>query len=104
MEIFNLEEYDKFEEEKHHLDLLHDSPSWRIINFNFEEGQELPVHSHEAENEVMILVLEGEGYFTGGEEEVPAKEGSMLVSRVSQPHGVRARSRMRVLVAIAPPL
>lgn len=104
MEILDLEEYRKFEEERHHLDILHDSPSWRVISFNFKAGQELPVHSHEAENEVMILILEGEGYFMTDKEEIPAKAGNMLIAKVSEPHGVRAESEMRALVAIAPPI
>jgi quercetin dioxygenase-like cupin family protein len=104
MQVIDLSEYAQFKEEGHVLKLLHDSPSWRIINFNFEAGQELPVHSHDVDSEVMILVLAGEGYFTDGEREVEAKPGSMLISKVSEPHGVKAKTRMRVLVAIAPPI
>ena len=29
--------------------LVHDSPYFKIINFNFRPGQELPVHSHDIE-------------------------------------------------------
>ncbi|GBE55408.1 MAG TPA: cupin domain-containing protein [Euryarchaeota archaeon] len=104
MQIINLDEYAQFREDRYNLRLLHDSPGWRIINFNFEAGQELPVHSHDVESEVMILVLAGEGYFTGGESEVEVRPGSMLISKVSEPHGIKATTRMRVLVAIAPPI
>lgn len=104
MQIVDLNEYAVFKKEERVLKLLHDSPSWRIISFNFEAGQELPVHSHDVDSEVMILVLEGEGYFTDGKQEIEAKPGSMLISKVSQPHGVKAKTRMRVLVAIAPPI
>ena len=46
-----------------------------MLNFNFEPGQELPVHSHEADSEVALLILEGEGVFTGGPQEVPFRAG-----------------------------
>ncbi len=104
MQIIDLNKYAEFKKEDKVLKLLHDSPSWRIISFNFEAGQELPVHSHDVDSEVAILVLEGEGYFTDGEKEWEAKPGSMLISRVSEPHGVKAKTRMRVLVLIAPPI
>jgi quercetin dioxygenase-like cupin family protein len=85
--------------------LVHDSENFRIINFNFEPGQELPVHSHDLDGELSITVLEGEGEFLGENGAVlPARTGDVLVSRIRDPHGVRAASRMRVLVTIAPPL
>ena len=27
--------------------LVHDSPYFKILNFNFKAGQELPVHAHD---------------------------------------------------------
>ena len=45
--------------------LVHDSPYFKIINFNFKAGQELPVHSHDIEGQVSIAVLQGEGEFPG---------------------------------------
>jgi len=104
MEVFNLDEYSKFDVKSYNLNLLHDSPSWRVITFNFKEGQELPRHSHDVDSEVMILILEGEGYFISGEEEIPAKAGSMLIAKVSEPHGLRAKTDLRALVVIAPPI
>jgi quercetin dioxygenase-like cupin family protein len=76
----------------------------RLILFCFEPGQELPVHSHDVDSEVFLCVLEGEGSFIGGEKDIPAKRGSLLVSPVSEPHGIRAKTRMKVLVGIAPPI
>jgi len=104
VKIIDVEEHARFSQEDRQLSILHDSPSWRVLTFCFEPGQELPVHSHEADSEVMILVLSGEGSFTDGEKEYPAKPGSMLLSGVSEPHGVKAKTRMQVLVAIAPPI
>jgi quercetin dioxygenase-like cupin family protein len=85
--------------------LVHDSPYFKILNFNFKAGQELPVHSHEIEGQVSIAVLEGSGEFLGKEEStLPAEPGDVLVSEIAEPHGVRAKTDMRVLVTIAPPI
>lgn len=85
--------------------LVHDSPYFKILNFNFKAGQELPVHSHELEGQVSIVILEGEGEFVGGEgAPLPAKPGNLLISEISEPHGLRAKTDMRVLVTIAPPI
>lgn len=85
--------------------LVHDSPYFKILNFNFKAGQELPVHSHEIEGQVSILVFEGEGEFLGEDDTtLPARAGDVLISDISEPHGVRAKTDMRVLVTIAPPI
>ncbi len=84
--------------------LINDSPYMRVINFNFEPGQELPVHSHELEGQLTILVLEGSGEFLGKDTALPAKAGDILICDIAEPHGIRASERMRVLVTIAPPL
>ena len=85
--------------------LVHDSPYFKILNFNFKAGQELPIHSHDIEGQVSIAVLEGEGEFLGDKGAVlPAKPGNVLISEISEPHGLRAKTDMRVLVTIAPPI
>jgi quercetin dioxygenase-like cupin family protein len=35
---------------------------------------------------------------------LPAKPGNVLISEISEPHGLRAKTDMRVLVTIAPPI
>jgi len=85
--------------------LVHDSPFFKILNFNFKAGQELPIHSHDIEGQVSIVILEGEGEFLGDEGALlPAKPGYVLISEISEPHGLRAKTDMRVLVTIAPPI
>jgi quercetin dioxygenase-like cupin family protein len=85
--------------------VVHDSPYFRIINFNIAAGQVFPVHSHDVEGELSILVLEGEGAFLGeGDAAIPARTGDVLLSQINEPHGVRATTDMRILVTIAPPL
>jgi len=84
--------------------LVEDSEFFKIINFNLDAGITFPVHSHDLDGELSILVLEGEGYFLGGDSKIPAKAGELLVSQIREPHGVEATTKMRLLVTIAPPI
>jgi quercetin dioxygenase-like cupin family protein len=84
--------------------LVHDSPYFKILNFNFKPGQELPIHSHDVEGQLSITVIEGEGEFLGKDTSIPAGTGDVLISEISEPHGIRAKTDMRVLVTIAPPI
>jgi quercetin dioxygenase-like cupin family protein len=85
--------------------LVHDSPYFKILNFNFKAGQELPLHSHDIEGEVSIAVLEGRGEFLAADDEtLPAAVGDILISDIAEPHGLKAETDMRVLVTIAPPI
>lgn len=84
--------------------LVEDSPYFKIINFNLDAGVTFPVHSHDLDGELSILVLEGKGYFLGGEEKIQAQAGDLLISQIREPHGVEAVSQMRLLVTIAPPI
>ena len=85
--------------------LVQDSENFKIINFNLDAGVTFPVHSHDLDGELSIVVLEGEGFFLGdGETAIPAKQGDILISQIREPHGVRAQSKMRILVTIAPPI
>jgi quercetin dioxygenase-like cupin family protein len=85
--------------------LVHDSPHFKIINFNLGAGQTFPVHSHDLEGELSITVIEGKGEFLGKDNSaMPAKQGDILISEIREPHGVRAETDMRILVTIAPPI
>jgi quercetin dioxygenase-like cupin family protein len=85
--------------------LVHDSPYFKIINFNFRAGQELPIHAHDIEGQLSIAVLEGSGSFLGKDgRTLPAAPGDVLIADISEPHGLLAASDMRVLVTIAPPI
>ncbi|OGQ98598.1 MAG: cupin [Deltaproteobacteria bacterium RIFOXYD12_FULL_57_12] len=88
-----------------HKFLVHDSADFRIINFNLSAGLTFPVHSHDLDGQLSILVIEGEGEFLGADEvAIPAKTGEMLISDIREPHGVRATTDMRIIVTIAPPI
>ena len=105
MKKINFCKENDFSEERFRNFLVHDSPYFKIINFNFKAGQELPVHSHDIEGQVSILIFEGVGEFLGeNDTTMPAHPGDVLISDISEPHGIRAKSDMRVLVTIAPPI
>ena len=105
MKNINLFEANDFSDKAFKRALVHDSPYFKILNFNFKAGQELPIHSHDIEGEVSIAVIEGSGEFLGKDAaSIPAKKGDVLVCEINEPHGIRASSDMRVLVTIAPPI
>jgi quercetin dioxygenase-like cupin family protein len=105
MKRTNLYEANGFGEKTFRRFLVHDSPYFKILNFNFRAGQELPVHAHDIEGEVSLAVLEGEGEFLGADgATLPAKAGDVLISAISEPHGLRAKTDLRLLVTIAPPI
>ena len=90
--------------EKHFKRLIvHESPYFKIINF--KAGQELPIHSHDIEGQLSIVILEGEGACLGKDNaRMPALPGDVLISDISEPHGIYAETDLRVLVTIAPPI
>jgi len=104
MKCIHLEDSREFDQDKFKRFLLHDSPYFRILNFNLAAGQVFPVHSHPADGQLSIQVIEGDGFFLGKEDaSIPAKTGSVLISNINEPHGVKAETDMRILVTIAPP-
>ncbi|MCL2790659.1 MAG: cupin domain-containing protein [Desulfobulbus sp.] len=85
--------------------VLHDSEHFKILNFNLKAGALFPVHSHDLDGQVSILVIEGEGLFLADNEAtMPAGTGDMLISDIREPHGVKATTDMRIVVTIAPPI
>ena len=105
MKKVNLYEEGKFADKGMSKLLVHDSPYFKILNFNFKAGQELPVHAHDIEGQVSLTVLEGEGEFLGKDgATLPAKKGDVLISDIAEPHGIRAKTDLRLLVTIAPPI
>jgi quercetin dioxygenase-like cupin family protein len=86
------------------MTVVHESEFVKVINFNFKAGQGLPIHSHNIEGELVLAILSGEGEFLSKDGKTPAKAGDTLVCPIATPHGVGAKTDMRVLVTIAPPI
>ncbi len=105
MKKLNLYDANDFAEGGFKRLLVHDSPYMKVLNFNFKAGQELPVHSHDIEGEVSLTVIEGEGEFLGKDgATIPANPGDVVISEIAEPHGLRAKTDLRLLVTIAPPI
>lgn len=105
MKHLNLFEAGGFSDKAFMRLLVHDSPYFKILNFNFKAGQELPIHSHDIEGEVSLVIIEGEGEFLGKDgTRIPAKTGDVLVCDIAEPHGLKAKTDLRLLVTIAPPI
>jgi len=104
MKKMNIFEEGPFKDEGYGMLWVHDSANFRVVNFNFKAGQTLPVHNHDVDGELTIVVLSGDGEFLGADNvALPAKAGDVLVCPIAVPHGIRAITEMRVLVTIAPP-
>jgi len=105
MKKINLYEAGEFGDQGLKKLLVHDSPYFKILNFNFKAGQELPVHSHDIEGQLSLVILEGTGEFLGKDgASVPGKTGDVVISEIAEPHGFRATTNVRLLVTIAPPI
>jgi len=104
MKTMDLDKARAFDPKKMNKFLVHDSAYFRIINFNLAAGITFPVHSHDLDGQLSILVIEGQGEFLGRDKAIPAKTGDILISDIREPHGVRAVTDMRIIVTIAPPL
>ncbi len=105
MKQLNLYEENDFSDKAFKKLLVHDSPYFKILNFNFKSGQELPVHSHDSEGQLSLVIVEGQGEFLGKDGiTLPAKTGDVVISDIAEPHGLRAITDLRLLVTIAPPI
>ena len=105
MKRVNLYEENDFSDKAFKKLLVHDSPYFKILNFNFKAGQELPVHRHDIEGQLSLVIVEGEGQFLGKDDVTsPAKTGDVVISDIAEPHGLRAKTDLRLLVTIAPPI
>jgi quercetin dioxygenase-like cupin family protein len=105
MKKINLYDAGEFSDKGFKRLLVHDSAYFKIINFNFKAGQELPLHAHDIEGQLSLAIIEGEGEFLGKNgASFPAKPGDVVIADISEPHGLRARTDLRLLVTIAPPI
>jgi quercetin dioxygenase-like cupin family protein len=104
MKQINIIEANDFSDQSFTRLLVHDSPYMKILNFNYKAGQQMPIHSHDIEGQVSMVILEGEGKFQGKDAELPVKAGDVLVCDIAEPHGLKAITDLRLLVTIAPPI
>ena len=103
-EKFNIDEAATFKDDKMTVKITHDSVNFRQLLFCFKAGQDLPVHSHEVDSEIIMAIMDGEGIVIEADQEVPVKKGDILIGQVNIPHGIKAKTEMKVQVTITPPL
>jgi quercetin dioxygenase-like cupin family protein len=103
-EKFNVHEIATFKEDKMTVKITHDSENFRQLLFCFKSGQDLPVHSHDVDSEIIMAIMDGEGTVIEDDKEIAVKRGDVLIGKVRVPHGIRAGTEMKVLVTITPPL
>ncbi|MDW7771607.1 MAG: cupin [Desulfobulbaceae bacterium] len=105
MQKYELDATRKFNPLGMQTNVLHESEFFKILNFNISAGRLFPVHAHDLDGQVSIHVIEGSGEFLGDNNlSMPAKAGDILVADISEPHGVKADTDMRIVVTIAPPI
>lgn len=82
---------------------LFDTPRMFCDLYCFEPGQEQKSHLHKNSDKV-YYVLEGEGRFRIGDEEMALGEGKAVLAPAGLSHGVKndGRKRLALLVFMAP--
>lgn len=101
-DVVELSELMEYSQEYPVSKLVHDSAKARVVLFCLENGQEIPPHI--SASEVVMQVIEGEGSILAGEEEHPARRGTIVACATKEPHGFKAAKdrRMVILAIIAP--
>ena len=73
--------------------VLHDSEHFKILNFNIKGGHIFPVHSHDLDGQLSILVIEGEGAFLAeNDATIPAKSRASVDPTIGRQCRYSARS------------
>ncbi len=64
--------------------VLHDSEHFKILNFNLKAGALFPIHSHDLDGQLSILVIEGEGLFLADKEQTICEKIRSLYPDIGQ--------------------
>lgn len=79
---------------------IHIDKNGRLLEFALLPGQVIKEHSSPS-SPVYLIVLEGKGVFTGGDnEETEAGPGSILIFDVDEKHSIQALDESLVFVAV----
>lgn len=79
---------------------LFDSERMLFDLYCLRPGQSQAVHRHDGADKVYV-VLEGEALFEVADEQELLPEGSAVIARSGQPHGVRNESNSDVVLLVA---
>lgn len=99
MKTIQLLEKLEFHDKAPYAEPLHVAKTGRILRFTLKPGQEVVEHSA-PDSPVYLVVLQGQGYFTGGEgEEAQFGPNSLLIFEPGEEHSIRAGDEALVFAA-----
>jgi quercetin dioxygenase-like cupin family protein len=99
MKTIQLLETLEFHDKNPYAEPLHIAKTGRILRFTLKPGQEVVEHSA-PDSPVYLVVLQGHGYFTGGEgEEAQIGPNSLLIFEPGEKHSIRTEVEALVFVA-----
>lgn len=99
MEVFQLNKDWIFNEKDPYAEPLHVDPEKRVLRFALRPGQEVREHLA-PHSPVLIVILQGEGVFTGGDDvEQRFGEQTLLIIDSGEKHSIRALDNDLVFVA-----
>lgn len=93
MQILDLKGAKQFSPERHVYKTLTDTPFCSISVVGWEPGQTSPIHAHPGADEI-YHVLEGEGLFNDGHQEVRLRPGDTVIFPAGEVHRVQSVTRM----------
>lgn len=80
---------------------IHDAPDARLVVFRIAPGQ--AVAPHRNSSTVLLTVLSGSGFVSGGDAEVAVSAGDVIAYEPNEIHGMRAADDQLVLLATIAP-
>lgn len=99
MKTVQLLENLEFHDKDPYAQPLHVAKTGRILRFTLKPGQEVVEHSA-PDSPVYLVVLQGQGYFTGGErKEAQFGPNSLLIFEPGEEHSIRAEDEELVFIA-----
>jgi quercetin dioxygenase-like cupin family protein len=103
VKVVHLQDLRKFDSAKMRKNNLFETQRFFCDLYCLEPGQSQAAHLHEREDKVMI-VLEGEGTFRAGSEEVTLEAGEAILTEAGEVHGIvnEGPERLVCLVFMAP--
>jgi mannose-6-phosphate isomerase-like protein (cupin superfamily) len=103
MKIVRLDDFKQFSAEKMKKNNLFQTARFFCDIYGFEPGQAQKGHVH-GEQDKVYIVLDGQGMFTIGKEELVLGAGQGVMAPAGEEHGVRNHTaqRLTVLVFVAP--
>ena len=81
--------------------VAHDSADARLVVFRLDPGQSVP--PHRSASTVILTVIAGRGFATGGEVERQIAPGDVVVFEPNEMHGMRAPDEQLILLATIAP-